>query len=427
MTGGPAPTRILLRSPRDLLSRSRPITIYRDNMINNNSGNLIFTHAVQRTLSVSNAHVHSDLARIDPQQADRINNEYDLYVLPFANAFRPSFHQALERYCELIERLTIPVVIVGIGAQFPLPELDADTSRLTRLLPTVHRFMRAVLARSASVGVRGEVTYRFLRSIGYSESDVTVIGCPSLFQFGPTLHVSKEADLTPDSPLCINISPYLWEMGPIALNHAQRYPNIRYIAQDRATLRTLLYWQNPDTAEIMSPQIPYRITDPLIRDGRTWFFVDPTTWIDHLRQRSFSFGSRIHGNITSLLAGTPAVLLGHDSRTVELAEYHGIPYRLLTELAPDTDASELFGWADYTEFNTGQQERFDRYLRFLEANNLDHVFTGTVSATAGVEEFDRKVAAARNPGPVTRPTKGQLRRRHAAAQVRSIPRRLRLK
>jgi polysaccharide pyruvyl transferase WcaK-like protein len=54
-----------------------------------------------------------------------------------------------------------------------------------------------------------------------------------------------------------------------------------------------------------------------------------------MAQQHFAFGTRIHGNVAGVLAGTPSVVLANDSRTVELSEYHGIPYRLYSELPPD--------------------------------------------------------------------------------------------
>jgi polysaccharide pyruvyl transferase WcaK-like protein len=83
---------------------------------------------------------------------------------------------------------------------------------------------------------------------------------------------------------------------------------------------------------------PITLDHPLIRSDRVRFFLDPTTWFEHLAQYDFSFGTRIHGNIAALLAGTPALLLAHDSRTLELAEYHEIPHRTITSIEDDADA-----------------------------------------------------------------------------------------
>ena len=65
----------------------------------------------------------------------------------------------------------------------------------------------------------------------------------------------------------------------------------------------------------------YGVTDAtkveafLSRHGRV--FTQYQDWIDYMKQRSFCFGTRIHGTVAALIAGTPAVLIVHDSRTVK--------------------------------------------------------------------------------------------------------------
>lgn len=44
--------------------------------------------------------------------------------------------------------------------------------------------------------------------------------------------------------------------------------------------------------------------------------------MEFLNDSDLTFGSRLHGNIAAVLAGTPALLVTKDSRTRELAEYH---------------------------------------------------------------------------------------------------------
>ena len=57
--------------------------------------------------------VTADRFVIDPGDAERINERYDAYVIPLANAFRPSYEPTLVRLTQLIRRLRIPVVILG--------------------------------------------------------------------------------------------------------------------------------------------------------------------------------------------------------------------------------------------------------------------------------------------------------------------------
>lgn len=391
--------RILLRSHRDLRKKVSPQAVAAKNLIGNNSGNTIFAQAVHRTISVPNAQVQVDRGRAKPNDAARINENFDQYVIPLANAFRHSFQESLDNYSELIEQLTIPVVIVGVGVQMNAAATNPES--LDAVRPSIERFMRAVLARSASVGVRGETTYNYLRSIGFSESEVTVIGCPSLFQFGDELSLRPTPNVTRDSLVTINISPYLKKMGPIATANTARYPNLRYIAQDILTLKTLLHGQDPPNANTYAADVPYRRTDFLLKKQRTRFFIDPTAWMTWLREREMSFGSRIHGNITSLLAGTPAFVLAHDSRTRELVEYHEIPYALLDSVDPDVDPRTLLETADYTALQSNHKGRFQNYLSFLERNDVAHVFTGDPLSKVSVAEFDAAVRAASWAQPIT--------------------------
>src|SRR5699024_4991298 len=82
-----------------------------------------------------------------------------------------------------IERLDMPVAVVGVGATLPLGEsvdsIDPEHAEITS------RFTRAVLDRSATIRVRGRTTADLLAHLGYGEDAVRLIGCPSMFRTGP--------------------------------------------------------------------------------------------------------------------------------------------------------------------------------------------------------------------------------------------------
>jgi hypothetical protein len=123
----------------------------------------------------------------------------------------------------------------------------------------------------------------------------------------------------------------------------------------------------------IDPLIPNHVGHPLFRENRMRLFLDPKPWFDHLATRDFSFGSRIHGNIAALLAGTPAYVLAHDSRTLELVRYFEIPHRLLRDVDGDTDAADLYAEADYTAMREGHAARWGVFAGFLEHNGLRHI------------------------------------------------------
>jgi hypothetical protein len=238
------------------------------------------------------------------------------------------------------------------------------------------------------------LTHEYLGRLGYR--DVEVIGCPSLFLHGDRLRVDKRRPtLDTDALLSINVSPYVKAMGRVVMHHAERYPQLVYLAQDIDTLELLLWGGAPDVAP--DEPRPIHRAHPLFRDDKVRFFVDPWPWIDYLRGKDFSFGTRIHGNIAALLAGTPAVVLAHDSRTLELARYFEIPHRLMRDLPPDIDAADLYAEADFSGFNSGHAARWARFEAFLHRHGLEHAFeAGETTPT-----FEERVATAAYPPVVT--------------------------
>ena len=366
--------RILLRSgksPFDVVPVEE--ALHRD-VIATNAGNLIFSDATHKILSVpGRTEVVSNGMRTDVGAAGRINEEYDVFVVPLANAFRPSFESALERLTRLITKLKIPVVVAGVGAQ---AGVDNNPARLKAMEPTVRAFVSAVLDRSASIGVRGEFTAKYLTDMGFSS--VEIIGCPSLFMHGDRLTVEKRAAaLTADSRIAVNGSHTAVRGGglhKIITRAHERYPNLRYIGQNLTDARQL-HWRDVDSPAGRILEMPTHPDHPMYREDKVRVYVDPVTWIDDLREYDYSFGSRIHGNIAALLAGTPATVLAFDSRTLELCRYFEIPHRLLNEVPADLDPADLYEEADFGALTGNHRERFDRFMGFLDKNGLENTFT----------------------------------------------------
>jgi hypothetical protein len=421
MEHGSTEMRIALRSGKNPWHVLSPATTYRKNVFGNNVGNLAFSHAAHRTLSTSTSVVESNRFTVSAAEAARINAECDVFVLPLANAFRLSFASALTRLTAMIEELTVPVVVLGVAAQ---GTLDYDASRLTRIEPLVKRFVSAVLDRSATIGVRGEFTANYLASLGFSAVDV--IGCPAMYLHGADLQVvPKRPALAVDAKLSIGVSPYVKAMGKLLARHLARYPHLTYIPQDLETLGKLLLGPVADPHPIAS-DLPLHLTNRVFTEDKARFFVDPVPWLKHLAGRDFYFGSRIHGSIMALLAGTPATVLAHDSRTLELAEFHQIPHRRIAD-GRKVGAARLYDEMDLDALHRTHAANFTNYVEFLERNGLPHIWQAGESAAG----FDERVAATRFPAAVRMPTRAtrtvapvtRLRLRARRLAVRTKPQR----
>jgi Polysaccharide pyruvyl transferase len=386
---------ILIRAHKNPFTVADADTTYRQNLIGNNTGNLVFSQAVYRLLSTADADLEtSGLAKSQPRA---INSRFDHVVVPLANAFRPSYLETLDALSNLIEQLTIPVSVLGVGSQ---ASLAGTYKRADHVKPATTRFVRAVLDRSPSIGVRGEQTRDYLKSLGFGDEHVKVIGCPSMFMYGPDLHVEKRVEsITRYSPIALNVSPYVTEMGPISLHAAEHFPRLVYMGQNIQTLELMLYGTYPESkkkASMVASGAPITLAHPLIRSDRVRFFLDPQTWFEHLARYDFSLGTRIHGNIAALLAGTPALLLAHDSRTLELAEYHEIPYRTITSIEDGADATSLYAECDWNALNKAHPDRWDTFASFLQEHRLTHVYGEGQDPRA----FDDRLAATEFPPPV---------------------------
>ncbi|GAA4796323.1 polysaccharide pyruvyl transferase family protein [Streptomyces ziwulingensis] len=379
--------RILIRSGKSPFRVASPAEFIQQDLIGTNTGNLIFSDSAHKMLSAPDTEVTSNGIRTDPsaRRAAEINERYDVFVVPLANAFRPTFQASLDRLSTLIEQLTIPVVVFGVGAQAPD---DYDTGRLGPMELSVKRFASAVLERSASLGVRGELTARYLNDLGFK--DVDIIGCPSMFLYGEKFPGIRPADLTADSRIALNLSPDAIPVGDISgiTRHAfENYPHLTYYAQNTEDAELLL-WGDTSPESGHEDPFPRRLSHPLLRENKVRMPLDPATWIKELGTYDFAYGTRIHGNVAALLAGTPSVVLTHDSRTLELCRYFDIPHRQLAGLPAETDPRELYEHADFSAMIDGHGERFERIVAFLDRNDLKNTYTHGDGGAA----FDARMA-----------------------------------
>lgn len=365
--------RILIRAGKDPFTAVAPETTLTQDVFNSNSGNHLFQHSVWKALDVAPHELVanstlSERRAAHPQDAQRINEEFDHFVIPMANSFRADFADKLDNLTTLIEQLTIPATVIGIGAQAPA---DRSFDALADVEDVTRRFVAAVLDRSASIGVRGEFTRDFLVHLGFPADSIDVIGCPSLFLHGPDLQVHKKLDtITADAALALNLTPEVPGIGAFATDQAARHPRLTYIGQDAHDLRLLL-WGTPHP-HVGDPLAPTHLHHALYQQDRMRLFVDTWTWYAFLARQDFAYGTRFHGNVAALLAGTPAMMLAHDSRTLELAEYHQMPHRVQPRFDEPVAVEELYAATDLSAFNEALPDRFTRYTDFLARNGLEH-------------------------------------------------------
>jgi hypothetical protein len=403
------------KSPLTPLSAEQSLTTNRGGVFGTNPGNMMFYSAMWRILSVPGDELVPDGYACErpnsARLAARINAEFDRLVIPLANAFRPTFMSQLQHMSDVIEKLTIPVSVVGVGAQSTLEgdaEFLSDDDKAV-----VKRFVSATLDRSPSIGVRGEYTEGVLARLGFTSEHVEVVGCPSMFGKGMLPPMKRKVErLDASSDIVINYTPSVAHVGRMVNENAERYPKSVVIPQT-VYAYSLMVWGEQYPVQ-MRHELPEHLDHPLYKQGRMRGFLDARTWIEYLSGMDFVFGTRIHGNVAGVLAGTPSVVVAHDSRTLELARYHGIPHITKHRLIDGVDAQELYESADFDQLARVQPEVFERFRRFMDRNQIPNIFQ------PGKEnpEFDRALADTPLPPPVTPLTAdGEEGRRNVAERL----------
>lgn len=392
--------KILMRGAKSPLDNQTPYQVIAGNTIGNNIGNLLFPHSISRTLMVEDTEIDTiNFSKVSGEPgkmrelAANINREYDVLVLPFANAFRLSFMGELKKITYLVKKLSIPCVVVGVGMQAKLGK-ELDNAELNKV---VTDFVKAILNKSAILGLRGENTAQYLTRLGFvAEKDFTVIGCPSMFLYGKDLPIPHINGLTEQSTISINSKISLPQRFHDFMYRCRKdVRDYYYIPQVIEEIRRMYVGiPFPEKFATKIPDhFPGSLAHPSYVQDKARTFINVTSWLEFLSQRDFSIGSRIHGNIAAVLAGTPAFVIVSDQRIKELVDYHHIQHIMLSDLKKETRIFDLYQQADFTQVLQGHEERFLHYLDFLRQNGLETIYDekgepGRVYFDEAIEKID---------------------------------------
>ncbi|MDO7864913.1 polysaccharide pyruvyl transferase family protein [Brochothrix thermosphacta] len=334
-----------------------------------NIGNYLYQYSIFRALSVENTELYVDNYASNIKNADAINNKYDQYILALADAFREDFIPQLRAYTELIKKLNIPVIVVGVGLR---AAYDTKLEENFIFDDIVKDFIAAVLEKSTIVGVRGQITADYLSKLGFREGiDHQVIGCPSMYAYGGKLKIADFV-LEKQSKITLNLS----EKSPdncvdFINNLTKKFENYTFIPQIYNEF--LLSYGG---ASISSSYVNYPSTlkHKIYQDDKVKFFHNLQPWLKFMGEIDFSIGTRLHGNIAATIAGKPNVLITTDARTKELAEYHNLPVIPYFNIKDNDDLDKLLENIDLYSAEKKQSENFKNYLLFLEKNNVKNIY-----------------------------------------------------
>ena len=214
--------KILLKACLNPLDNKDAFDVLKDNLIANNTGNLLYSYGIMRTIMSGSTHVDTiNNIRFSDEQIDRINQEYDCFVIPLANAFRDNYVHVLKNLTKSIKKIKIPCIVAGVGIQ---ESFDPNLNEEHIFDEAARDFVSAVLEKSGSIGVRGEITGEYLKKLGFTE--YTLIGCPSMYMRGDNLFLKDPGPLTTDSVISITASSGMPDKYlKMIENTRSRFPN----------------------------------------------------------------------------------------------------------------------------------------------------------------------------------------------------------
>jgi hypothetical protein len=339
-----------------------------------NTGNMLFTNAVWDQVD-------------GPKQAvgfnfnpEKLNSTLGALVIPAANWFSPrvDFSDLADR----IEKLDIPVVMIGLGAQ------DSSYSHKIDVPDGTVRLVRAVAERSKSVSVRGQYTKDVLANYGIT--NVTVTGCPSLYQdFRPGADQLLAATTrNADGPLLLHSTRYFASHRPFA-ETPSIHRDIFRLAYETAT--DLLMQSEPEEISMIvpasdKPEITPETMKLMLQiygasnqaeleafvAKHAHVFFDIPSWSQAMSNYGHVFGTRLHATIMALNSGVPAMLVHHDSRTQEVAEFAKLPATQPGNDPLTKDAiRKMFRSADFGAYRKARVANAATYADFLAVNGLE--------------------------------------------------------
>ena len=306
--------------------------VLKNDYIWSNSGNLLFSDSIIRALSINDDIEftkigHRNKYDIDP---DYVNSNFESFIIPLANAFRIDFD--LTSLTKFIQKLRIPCVVIGVGLQ---GEIDTTKNNNLPFDSEVREFCYAVLDKSTTIGVRGNLTHNYLtNNIGIPANYIDIIGCPSMYYYGDNFYSNKNTFTNYISNICTNLTreaPY--NVINYINNIWDNFEDSKFICQKIEEGRLLIWGDSFKTK--LDFNYPNNKDHILFKNKRMIFFINSKEWIEYLSNMNFSIGTRIHGTIAAVLAGIPVMLIAIDSRTLELAQYHKIPYILAKDVNDD--------------------------------------------------------------------------------------------
>jgi len=334
----------------------------------NNFGNMLFTKAAYQ--QVKNP-VHVNFK----PNPEHIKNKCSSLLIPAANWINPNSDWG--DLANSIEESGLQCTVVGLGTQLPSIKDVSSISDGTK------RLLNVLSHQSNKIGVRGDFTAEVLSKLGIN--NVEVLGCPSIYMSGGAPSLRK---INLESNLRLGIGPTRYMLKSSDL--LERNDKQRQLYQFAIRQASSIYYQSEqfeidvlskdsiDNQQLEQASAYYGIYGKneleglILEKGKYHTSVDG--WLADVRKDDVYIGTRIHGAIAATLAGTMPILITHDNRTRELAEFMGVPNIPISDFNLEMlyDINSIVKSLDYDNFLNRSRLNLSKIIKFYNDNSLEH-------------------------------------------------------
>lgn len=318
-----------------------------------------------------------NIREMNDKLIDRANEEFAYCFLRGSNYL----HGGIDwrHTLEVVERLKIPVIAFGIGAQAP-------ARGALQLSDQTKAVVRAMAERCTTMGVRGAYTADVLWSLGIR--NVRVIGCPTLFRRRdpelsialPPLDEVRRVAFTlrreVGGDYAQDVGRYLALQRAAILALAGRF-DLTVMTQGETEEKAVLFGEPAQRDAALATLTKQGWLgdddDPLRRIyAERLFYSDVTRDYDEIvRRQQLVLGYRLHGNLMALANGVPSVYFTYDSRTTEFVETFRIP-SFDVFAGEEFELERFWDQALFDRFNRAYHVGWREMRTFLEENGMPH-------------------------------------------------------
>lgn len=286
---------------------------------------------------------------------DYINQTYDMIIAPMANIFSIGYTKLLDKLADFFECIEIKTFVIACGVQVA-EEKDLEEV-VNKTKQSAKRFINSIYKNGGEFALRGYFSKKYFDLICPNTAVVT--GCPSLFQYGPNIHINNEINT---KKIAIN--------GQLNISKIVKGYDFEFF--DQHVFYHALYGDELAEKNLFQLVKKYSFLGlKYLINEKINLFIDMKMWQKYLVDNDFSLsiGSRIHGSIMPILLGIPALVCTPDMRTKEICEYFNIPNISINEVEC-MDINKLIEIIDYEEFNNSFGEKYKIFENFLIDNKI---------------------------------------------------------